>query len=248
MPGALPPLTPVELLTAWERGLSQNMTARALTLLAAALPQTPPGVLARMSIGRRDALLLQLHAALFGEQIAGAILCPKCGEHLEFNCSARAFQFEHNMDEREAHVLHSADFEIHFRLPNSLDFMVLSAHKSPQDARTKLLQRCVLQIAHNGETRTQQLLPSEALAALITRMAELDPQAEIKLALACVACSEKWQAVFDIAHFLWAEINAWAPRMLRDVHLLAAAYGWNETEILQLSPLRRHFYLELNRR
>lgn len=244
----MPTLTAAALLAAWERGLSQNMAARALTILAQAFPQTPPGALARMSIGRRDALLLQLRATLFGAQIAGTTVCPKCNERLEFGCRTEDILTAHDTEENAAHVLQTADFEIHFRLANSLDFMALSKHTSPHIVRAKLLQRCVLGIVRNGEAQTKPQLPEAACAALVARMAALDPQAEIKLALACNVCGEKWQSLFDIAHFLWAELNAWAPRMLRDVHLLASAYGWSEAEILQLSPLRRHFYLELTRR
>ena len=35
---------------------------------------------------------------------------------------------------------------------------------------------------------------------------------------------------------------------LRDVHGLAAAYGWREEDVLRLSPTRRQIYLELARR
>ena len=45
--------------------------------------------------------------------------------------------------------------------------------------------------------------------------------------------------------FLWTEIEAWAWRMLSDVHTLARAYGWGERDILALSPTRRQFYLEM---
>jgi hypothetical protein len=32
-----------------------------------------------------------------------------------------------------------------------------------------------------------------------------------------------------------------------DVHTLASAYGWSESEILSLNPARREFYLEMVR-
>jgi hypothetical protein len=51
----------------------------------------------------------------------------------------------------------------------------------------------------------------------------------------------------DIASYLWSEIHAWAGRMLRDVHALAAAYGWREADILAMSPWRRQAYLEMIR-
>ena len=76
-------------------------------------------------------------------------------------------------------------------------------------------------------------------------MAETDPQADVQLALACPACGHTWQATFDIVSFFWSEINAWAYHTLREVHGLALAYGWTETDILALSPQRRQLYLEM---
>jgi hypothetical protein len=45
--------------------------------------------------------------------------------------------------------------------------------------------------------------------------------------------------------FFWKEINHWANRILREVHLLASTYGWSEADILALTPTRRQWYLAL---
>jgi hypothetical protein len=74
-----------------------------------------------------------------------------------------------------------------------------------------------------------------------------DPVARIELALTCPSCDQVWSSLFDIASFLWTEVDAWARRTLRDVHTLARAYGWRESEVLALGPRRRQAYLELVR-
>jgi hypothetical protein len=81
--------------------------------------------------------------------------------------------------------------------------------------------------------------------AVIARMAEADPQADVQLDLSCPACRHRWLAVFDIVSFLWSEIDASARRTLQDVHRLATAYGWREPDILALTPWRRQVYLEM---
>ena len=83
------------------------------------------------------------------------------------------------------------------------------------------------------------------IAALGEAVVERDPQAEIRLKLVCPSCDNHWFAVFDILAFLWQEITTHARRILRDVHVLASAYGWSESEILALSAMRRRFYLEM---
>ena len=60
-----------------------------------------------------------------------------------------------------------------------------------------------------------------------------------------MACGAVWDALFDAGEFLWNEVAACAQRLLRQIHLLARAYGWRESEILSLSPVRREAYLEL---
>jgi hypothetical protein len=72
-----------------------------------------------------------------------------------------------------------------------------------------------------------------------------DPQADIHIALSCPLCKSEKKIAFDISSFLWSELNAWAVRTLREVHILASAYCWRETDILAMSPWRRQFYLEV---
>ncbi|MFG1922722.1 hypothetical protein [Cryptosporangium sp. NPDC048952] len=61
----------------------------------------------------------------------------------------------------------------------------------------------------------------------------------------CGECGAHTEAVIDVAVLLWAELRVAALRLLEDVHVLAAAYGWTEPEIFALSPARRAAYLEL---
>jgi hypothetical protein len=67
----------------------------------------------------------------------------------------------------------------------------------------------------------------------------------VELSLACPDCGNAWKQDFDILSFFWAELDAWARRLLSDVHVLASTYGWTEEQTLSLSPLRRRAYLEM---
>lgn len=88
-------------------------------------------------------------------------------------------------------------------------------------------------------------LPESVITALSQRMAGADPQADVHLALDCPDCGHQWRAAFDIVSFFWSEIGVWAKRVLREVHILASAYGWREDDILAMSPWRRQVYLEM---
>ena len=76
-------------------------------------------------------------------------------------------------------------------------------------------------------------------------MALADPLAETRLTLHCPKCEVDWEESLDMTSFLWAEIDACVRRLLLEIHTLASAYGWTETEILSLGENRRVRYVEM---
>jgi hypothetical protein len=238
-------LSVFELLRVWERGLTQTPAQRALTLLAAACPDTQPDALARLSVGQRDARLLTLREWTFGPQLVSLAACPACGERLELTFDVAEIRVASEVEPVEALSLSLDDHEVRFRLPNSLDLAAIAGHEDAVEARRLLLERCLLTTQHNGEETPGDQLPSNVLEAVVERMAQADPQADVQLALACPECGHEWQVALDIVAFFWSEISVWAYRTLHEVHVLASAYGWREADILAMSPWRRGFYLSL---
>jgi hypothetical protein len=235
------PLTAATLLSTWERATQRTAVERALLLLAAACPETEVGELARLSIGKRDSLLISLREKIFGPRFVARAPCAKCGESLEVAFNVADIRFE-SPPQPESLSLDSNGYKIHFRLPNSEDVALAS---DVDNAEQALLQRCVVHVTKDGVEKASCDLPPGIAATISARMAAADPQAQVEIALSCVACRHKWSLAFDIAHYFWNEINAWANRMLREIHAIASAYGWREEEILALSPRRRQFYVDL---
>lgn len=252
-------LSTPELLEAWERGLNRSSLERALLLLSAATGVSP-AKLARLSIGRRDAWLLNLRESAFGSELTSIAECPACGEWLEttFNvadlyveqdgAAALSASSEPALSERAPPSTFSLvleDYEVSFRVPNSQDLITLARDSEAADAQHALLARCLLTATRSGEEMTIEQLPESVLAAIEERIASADPQADIRLALSCTRCARAWEEIFDINSFFWTEISAWAARLLREVHQLARAYGWPERDILEMSAWRREFYLNM---
>ena len=247
-------LSAPELLSVWERGQAQPPVQRTLTLLAAACPGIPPDALAELSIGQRDARLLTLREWTFGPQLVTIAACPGCGERLELTFNIADIRSPPlSLRERgaggerdvEAMSVSVSDHEVRFRLPNSLDLVATGGSEDVIATRDVLLERCLLSAHRDGEEIPIDQLPADVVDAVVERMAQADPQADVQLNLCCPACDHRWQATFDIVPFFWNEINAWAQRILREVYLLASAYGWREADILAISPRRRQFYLEM---
>src|SRR5260370_38490387 len=66
-----------QLLTAWEHSRTLPEQEAALSLLALAWPGRSTDELARLPLGERNALRLELHAALFGPRMEGVAVGPQ---------------------------------------------------------------------------------------------------------------------------------------------------------------------------
>jgi hypothetical protein len=245
------------LLNLWERGLREGPIDRGLTLWQAACPGASREALAALQIGRRDAGLLDLREQLFGPRMATVLQCARCGGELELvfdideiraagaQAAIAGPAAAQDAASAEGESLSLEDHEVRFRLPSSLDLLAVAGELDVEAQRSALLERCVLAVASQGTPVAADRLPPTVADAVVARMAELDPQADVEIETTCPDCHLSWKAALDIASFLWSELDAWARRLLREVHVLASAYHWPESEILELSSLRRQLYLEL---
>jgi hypothetical protein len=242
------PLSVSELLTVWERGLTARPYERALTILSVASPETSPAALARLSIGRRDANLLQLRQWAFGSELAVVAACPSCRQTLEMTMAVAdlcvsAYPTMKPADDLESSLM-LRDYEVRYRSPNTED-VAGCAGLEADASRRKLLACCVTDARCQKRIMRAEELPEDVAQKVEEQIAAIDPQADTRLDLTCPECHQRWREVFDIVSFFWAEIDAWARRILCDVNVLARAYGWRDSDILALSPMRRQIYLAL---
>lgn len=237
-------LSSIELLQAWEVGFAQSPSNRALTLLSAACQERSPDDLAKLSIGRRDAMLLTLREQTFGSIMNCIGLCSGCGERMEFDLQTSQIRAEKEDATEFVSVTHG-DYEMNVRSPNSLDLLSISVAGDVATARRQLLERCVISATRESRAVAVGDLPSVVVDAIEDALENADPQADLQLTVSCPSCGFSYPQTLDIVSFLWNELNSWACNLLHEVHRLASAYGWTEKEILTMSPRRRRFYLNL---
>jgi hypothetical protein len=242
-------LSTAALLDAWERGVGQSLSQRALALLGAACPDTPPAQLARLPMGERDRRLLTLRELTFGSRVNGVVQCRRCLAQLELAFDAAetmtAVADESHEADPDTFTLAVGDIAVRFRLPNTLDLAAITSERHIGRARQLLLRRCVLAMTRAGAATSIDEAPPAVVEAITERMAQVDPQSDVHVKFACPSCGDERAVAFDIASFLWSEVDAWASRTFLDVHTLAKAYGWREADILAMSPSRRQHYLDL---
>jgi hypothetical protein len=231
------PFSPEKILDVWEAGRQQHELDRALTLLTAASGLSRDE-LADLTIGERDARLLRLRELVVGAGAAGISECPECGERVEFAIDTATIACREEVTETAREIeVHGT--RVQFRLPTSRDLAEVVASPDDAEGLRRLIERCLI-----GPDSVRELL-GEIVEVLSASMLEADPQSEIIISLGCPNCGKHWELLFDIAHFFWNEMAAQAQRLVREIDVIARAYGWTEREILSLPAQRRRTYLEM---
>lgn len=237
-------MVPAELLIdCWEAASRAPAGWRGLALLHPTEDGEDFDRLSRLTLGRRDARLLELRRALFGDAMEGLATCPACGLVLDVGLRPSDLALAPAADvpmsvERDG-------WAVEFRLPDTRDLHAAAACPDVESARHVLIERCVVRATHGSVEVSPSGIPSEVIADMEEAMANADPQADLRFPLTCPDCAVSWEAGIDLEHFVGAEVATGARRLMRDVHRLAAAYGWTEAEILGLSTVRREAYLDL---
>lgn len=207
-----------------------------LVMLGYARPELDRQGAETLGLGERDRLLLALRAATFGQGLALRSDCPECGEAHESEIGP-VLAREAGRPAPTVIEVEAGGEAYRLRPPNSADLLHLAA-PAIEDPVDLLLRACLIEPDEHD-------LDPEIAAALGGAMEAADPLADIVLAQDCTACSARWEEAFDLIGHFRAEIEAWASRLIVEVHLLARAYGWSENTILALPPRRRAAYLEL---
>jgi hypothetical protein len=225
------------LIETWGRGAARSATRRALLLLELALPAVDDEQRTRLSIGYRDAWLLSLRELLYGSAIECVATCPDCKEDIALDFATGDVRTSY-AEPGKIVTVETAGGALSLRLPDSADLLAIEDERDAGVARLRLLERCLIGEQDPGAI---DALPFEAASRAL---GEADPQAELRLRLACPACGAETEAPFDIAAHLWSDLDEWVGAQLLDVHRLASRYGWSEAEILAMSPVRRRAYLD----
>jgi hypothetical protein len=226
-------LSPARLLAVWEMGARRHPIDRALLLFAQAEPALDPAQLADLPLGQRNAAILGLRTACFGTRLAAWVDCPACAERMSFELDPA------QLPPRPAAAPGPVQVGGHRFMPPTSRHLAIAAGAADAGQATLALMRACL-ADPPADDATLEALADAAGDALDAA----DPWADLSLALTCPACAAPVAACFDIAAYVWDELDTHARGLLDDIHTLAGAYGWREDEILALGEARRAAYLE----
>jgi hypothetical protein len=208
-----------ELIDVWDESALEHHLMRSLVLLRAIHPETTVNELANEPLGLVNERLFRFRETAFGPRLDGYFECGVCLDPVEV-------EFDTSVLTAAAHSPNPSSAIV--RPVNISDlFAVIDA----SDPVATLIERCTNDAAGSREEIAKRLLA-------------LDPLSEIVLDVTCPSCGARDKVIIDVGLYLWEELARRVAQTLDDVDLLARTYGWDENEILDLTPTRRSAYVE----
>lgn len=226
------------LLDTWEHVHGEGHQRSAVALLEAASSPDDSTSFVDLPIGDRDGRLMELRERLFGPALASALVCPSCGESMELSFALAAVRPPRGASTTPVQVS-AGGRDLRFRLPTTRDLLAVADASDVEMARRELLRRCAIDV----DADVLSSLADTDIDAIEVAMERADPQADVQLESMCTECGASITAPFDILAQLRVELDVWARRTLYEVSSLAAAFGWAERDILEMSAWRRQAYL-----
>lgn len=180
--------------------------------------------IAGWNLSKRRQGLLAVAVATSGPRRIVTTACedPLCGEKLDLELDLTSFRQDWRADD-------VAFREGRLRLPRPADLAIPGA-----DAPERMAQ-----LLFEGKPPDREGWEAEAEAVL----SEADPLGDLELCAECLNCGAPIAMPLTLETFLLDELARVAMRLLDEIHVLAFAYHWTESEIMALPVGRRRHYL-----
>lgn len=196
------------------------------------------GCAERLSTSERDVLLAVAYQSTYGPRVESTIKCPACEAPFELNFDVGDLVQEVRASAKREALSHEAgvfklDDACQFRLPTGSDELAV-AGMAAEEAADQLLSRCIVK----GDPRTHGLAIQKA-------MERVAPVLDAELAARCPECGHEHAVRFSLQTYFLSALLQEQPRLGREIHCLARAYGWGLRDVLSLSRKQRRRLVEL---
>jgi hypothetical protein len=175
----------------------------------------------------------------FGEWVEGVTACGECGSSFAVSFSLKDMAAEmdapggqHAVGPDQNGVYTLSDGR-RFRLPTCGDQQSVIGMDLEEGASV-LQNRCIVE----GN-------PAKDAALLQAGMSEVGPVLDQELETVCPDCSVLQSVRFDVQSHLLHSLASEKQFLVREVHLIALAYGWGYEEILNIPRQERRAFVAL---
>jgi hypothetical protein len=215
-------------------------------------------VIRQLTIGDRVALMLHLRRLSFGDGLHSVVSCPSCRESMSLDSSVDIFLKPDYLqkNKQQNYIINLEKYSLKIRpLTGADQELILDRYHNGDETGDATTQGGQLNkveelarssiISSDPPLSDQNTLTDNMVVSISSKLAELDPLADINLLLTCTSCRHSFQMPFSPEEFILKEIALRKNQLEREVHWLAFNYHWSEDAILSLPISKRKRYVDL---
>jgi hypothetical protein len=227
---------------------------RAITELLATVVERVGGfdrvdtsLVANLTRGDRQTLVLHLRASLYGDRISLVARCPSpsCAALADVDLKISEL-LPGGGEPRPSLACTTPSGAATIHEPTGADDEAVARHDGDRRERAAYLwSRLVTLEGRRLAPEEWSALPAETRHAIALALADGSRVPELTFLARCPTCRAHIELVIDPFAMLARELRLGGDRLLAEVHSLAFHYHWPESEILGLPRTRRWRYLEL---
>lgn len=184
-----------------------------------------------LPVAVHDRLLASLYTLEYGENVSCQASCAACAQPFQFRFALPALLASQDQAAAEAG---SPGGDGCWEAPSGVRLRPPDLRDAAAGAPEGLLARIA-----------QSPVPAEEVEALAAFLEKASPILAIDLDTACPGCGASQSVAFDLARFLVRALAGERPFLIREIHLIAARYGWSHSEIMALPRADRRAFATL---
>lgn len=195
------------------------------------------------SVGERLQGLLAIFLATSGRVMTAVATCGhrECGEQVELEFELEGFATGSPM----ATTWSSPDGErVQCRPPTGRDQEAWRAQAQMEGVIDEpWLARRLIDSIDGSPPDAGWTIPEAWLEPIAASLEACDPLTALTITMTCAVCARPTDVEVDLEYLLIEGLRQPQRALLEDIHRLAGAYRWSETEIIALPAWRRAHYL-----
>jgi hypothetical protein len=224
-----------------QQPLAALITRALLGVVQRVGPYAPmtPDIARALVVADRDYLVLKLRELTLGSRVQLVLACPECGQRMDVDFSLDQIPFGPTRPGR-AHDPLAVD-GMAFRLPTGGDQEEIAARGELSEAEAigRLIDMCLLRAEDASR------LDADLRQRIEAEMERVAPHLDLELDMTCPECGHVFLEALNVAALFFTELGLQRGHLYREVHRLASAYHWSESDILAMTREKRRLYLEL---
>ena len=188
----------------------------------------------------RDRLVAALYRDIYGDRIDATLMCHGCESIFDIDFQLDSLQKFLYREQPAA----SPDGKYQtpqgyvFRLPTSGDEIETSG--TPQtEAYAYLLEKILIDPTYQSLLAGPETHRREVVDAVESRLNRIAPILDLEMNARCPECAVDQTVHFDLQHFFLERLFQDRRWLMREIHMIANAYGWSLENILSLSRRER---------